>query len=164
MVRCGSSTGAVPGRSLGDPMLGSTTSMPRPNRPGRSCNTWSSPAIARCACSAPRPTSAAFVSAPAAGASHGRLLMGLEKDDFGDLLTLAPAPGVRFSLAQSVHEETGGVHRWLSAVGRRLRDVDAAQRAHGHSAEPTRAVAGWRSVRDEVAVGVLARRELSSPT
>jgi WD40 repeat protein len=92
--------------------------------------------------------------------AHARALTGLDMPAVADLLRVISGAARPVSLVESVHRETGGVPSLIVAVGRNLRDADAAERADRALTRANAARQTLSEARDQVARGVLARRSL----
>jgi DNA-binding SARP family transcriptional activator/WD40 repeat protein len=96
------------------------------------------------------------------GALHVRVLAGLNRAEAADLLTTVSGASRPPALVDSVFADTTGNPSLITAIGRTLRDADIARRVDRALARGETARRGLTEIRDEVALGVLARRDLSS--
>jgi hypothetical protein len=99
------------------------------------------------------------------GSVKAKELDGLTVDDVGALLSVIFAAGgpVAATLAEAVHAETNGNPALVSEVGRKLRDRDATERVERALQRVGAATREARSLRDEIAHGVLRRDRLAAP-
>jgi DNA-binding SARP family transcriptional activator/WD40 repeat protein len=96
--------------------------------------------------------------------THTRILSGLDPRAVGELLRVVSGAATPDALAQSVLRETAGVPSSIVAVGRTLRDADAAHQADRALARADSVRDALSEVHDQVARGVLARRGLRERT
>jgi DNA-binding SARP family transcriptional activator/WD40 repeat protein len=89
-----------------------------------------------------------------------RVLGGLCRSEVADLLANVSGVARSSDLVDSVCVETEGVPALITQVGRRLRDLDIANQADRALAQAEATKHGLTEIRDEVARGVPARRQL----
>jgi DNA-binding SARP family transcriptional activator/WD40 repeat protein len=89
-----------------------------------------------------------------------RVLGGLRRSEVADLLANVSGGARSSDLVDSVCAQTEGVPALIAQVGRRLRDLDIAKQADRALAQAEATKHGLTEIRDEVARGVPARRQL----
>lgn len=94
---------------------------------------------------------------------HCRMLDGLPPADVERLLVTVSGASRPQTLVDLVRTDTAGIPAAIVAIGRRLREVDIANRVDDALARAETARRGLTGVRDDVANGVLARRLVQQP-
>jgi DNA-binding SARP family transcriptional activator/WD40 repeat protein/GTPase SAR1 family protein len=96
-------------------------------------------------------------------AVNSRVLHGLSPVEVADLLVSVSGASRPQALVDSICVDTAGIPALVVAIGRRLREVDIADRVDSALARAEAARRGLTGVREDVANGVLARREARRP-